>query len=98
MAMYIYANAGNASATYEPVMAFTHGDRFKPLAGYQVMAHHYHMDLGERLQRARSLDANIPDLDAIRAAGHQHCQRDQFMCSSAGRPDVAAAVAPSPIR
>ena len=69
MAMYIYANAGNAASTYESVMAFTHGDRFKALTGYQVMAHHYHMDLGERLQRAHSLDANIPDLDAIRAAG-----------------------------
>ena len=51
------------------MLAFTHGDRFKALPGYQVMAHHYHMDLGSRLKQAGSLDADIPDLAAIRSIG-----------------------------
>jgi hypothetical protein len=33
------------------------------------MNHHYHMDLGQRLIRAGSLDASIPDLDALKSLG-----------------------------
>jgi hypothetical protein len=33
------------------------------------MNHHYHMDLGQRLLRAGSLDAEIPDLQALKALG-----------------------------
>jgi hypothetical protein len=69
MAVYFYPNTGNAQATAEQVLAFTHGDHFKPLAGYQVMAHHYHMDLGQRLRNSGSLDTKISDLAAIRAIG-----------------------------
>jgi hypothetical protein len=69
MAVYFYATADPARPTLDAVLAFTHGDRFKPLLGYQVMAHHYHMDLGERLEQAQSLDAEIPDLQAIKTIG-----------------------------
>jgi len=34
-----------------PATAFTHGDHYKPVAGYQVMNHHYHMDLGHGFAR-----------------------------------------------
>jgi hypothetical protein len=73
MAMYIYASAGNASSTYESVMAFTHGDRFKPLAGYQVMAHHYHGS--GRAIAARPVagcEHSGPGCDS--RGGNQHCQ------------------------
>jgi hypothetical protein len=69
MPVYFYVNGGGASATLDPVLAFTHGDKFKPVPGYQVMAHHYHMDLGARLRASGSLDTKISDLDAIRAIG-----------------------------
>ena len=69
MPVYFYPSADPAPATLEAVLAFTHGDRYKPLPGYQVMNHHYHMDLGQRLIRAGSLDADIPDLQALRALG-----------------------------
>lgn len=69
MAVYLYVSAEPAQTTLESVLAFTHGDRFKPLPGYQVMNHHYHMDLGQRLMRAGSLDAEIPDLQALKALG-----------------------------
>ncbi len=69
MAVYFYATADQAQPAADGVLAFTHGDRFQPLAGYRVMAHHYHMDLGERLRQAHNLDAEIPDLEAIRATG-----------------------------
>jgi hypothetical protein len=69
MAVYFYVSAEPAHATFDRVLAFTHGDRFKPLPGYQVMAHHYHMDIGERLRKSGSLDTKLPDLVAIKAAG-----------------------------
>src|SRR4030095_11045577 len=67
MAVYFYASAEPGAATSDAVLAFTHGDRFKPLPGYQVMNHHYHMDLGQRLLQAGSLDAEIPDLHALKS-------------------------------
>lgn len=69
MAVYFLVSALPAPAAAEQVLAFTNGDRFRPLPGYQVMAHHYHMDLGTRFQRAGSPDADIPDLAVIRSMG-----------------------------
>jgi len=69
MTAFLYPSADSAEATFERASAFTHGDRYKPLAGYQVMNHHYHMDLGRRLGDAGSLDADIPDLVALKALG-----------------------------
>jgi len=69
MPVYLYFSAERAQAAADGVLAFTHGDRYQPLAGYQVMNHHYHMDLGQRLIRAGSLDAEIPDLQAIKSLG-----------------------------
>lgn len=69
MPVYFYASADAAQATLGPVLALTHGDRYKPLPGYQVMNHHYHMDLGQRLLDAGSLDADIPDLQALKSLG-----------------------------
>ena len=67
--MFLYPSADPATATYDAALAFTHGDHYKPVAGYQVMNHHYHMDLGQRLGAAGSLDADIPDLVALKALG-----------------------------
>src|SRR5262245_4252189 len=69
LTVFLYPSADSATATYDAALAFTHGDRYKPVAGYQVMNHHYHMDLGQRLGAAGSLDAHIPDLVALKALG-----------------------------
>jgi len=69
MTVYLYPAAGTAEETATHVLAFTHGDHYKPVPGYQVMEHHYHMDLGSRLLASGSLDTKIPDLEAIKALG-----------------------------
>ena len=69
MTVYLYPTAEAAETAYTSAIAFTHGDRYKPVAGYQVMNHHYHMDLGSRLGQAGSLDAEIPDLVALKGLG-----------------------------
>ena len=69
MPVYLFASADAAQPSLDQVLALTHGDRYKALAGYQVMNHHYHMDLGQRLLAAGSLDAEIPDLQALKSLG-----------------------------
>src|SRR5215471_10865410 len=69
MTVFLYHTADAAPATYEAALAFTHNDHYKAIPGYQVMNHHYHMDLGQRLGTAGSLDAEIPDLVALKALG-----------------------------
>jgi hypothetical protein len=62
MPVFFYVSADPAEQTRESVLAFTHGDHYKPIAGYKVMSHHYHMNFGRRLMGAGSADAEIPDL------------------------------------
>jgi hypothetical protein len=69
MSVYLYPALAPAQETAVRVLAFTHDDHYKPIPGYQVMQHHYHMDLGERLLRSGSLDTKIPDLAAIKSLG-----------------------------
>ena len=69
MPVFYYVSVEPAELTRDGVLAFTHGDHYKPLAGYQVMSHHYHMNFGLRLMQAGSADAEIVDLQALRALG-----------------------------
>ena len=69
MAAYFYIGAAAAQPTIQSVMAFTHGDRFKPVPGYQVMGNHYHSEYGNRLLQIGDLDTRLPDFDVVKAAG-----------------------------
>ena len=69
MAVYFYVSADPAPTTRTAVMAFTHDDHFKPLPGYQVMTHHYHMRFGLRLLAEAGPDAEIEDLRALKSVG-----------------------------
>ncbi len=69
MPVYFYVGAEPAPAVLESALTFTRGDRYKRLAGYQVMASHFHKDLGARLLESGSLDTKLPDLEALRGAG-----------------------------
>ncbi len=69
MPVFYYVSADPAEQTREAVLAFTHGDRYKPIAGYKTMIHHYHMSFGNRLMAAGSADAEIVDLHALKDIG-----------------------------
>ncbi|MES2292756.1 MAG: hypothetical protein V4527_05615 [Pseudomonadota bacterium] len=69
MPVYLYPSLAPARESVDAVLAFTHGDHYKPLPGYQVMQHHYHMDMGQRLLTAGNLSEKLPDLQAIKALG-----------------------------
>ncbi|HEX4348091.1 MAG TPA: hypothetical protein VHZ73_10990 [Vicinamibacterales bacterium] len=98
MPVYLYPAAGNAEAAADAALAFTHGDHYKPLAGYEVMNHHYHMDLGQRLITAGSPDAEIPDLVALKALGiNIVSQIDSVGTGAGGRGDQQLAITQSSV-
>ena len=90
MTMFVYPSADPAPATFESALAFTHGDRYKPMPGYQVMNHHYHMDLGQRLGQAGNLDAEIPDLVALKALGINIVSQIDSITGGGGSAPVGA--------
>ncbi len=69
MPVYFYASAEAARRGIDSALAFTRGDRFKPLPGYQVMATHFHMGLVRRARQAGGPGARVPDLEVMKAAG-----------------------------
>ena len=94
MTVFLYASAEPAPVTYDAALAFTHGDHYKPLPGYQVMNHHYHMDLGQRLIQAGSLDAEIPDLVALKALGINIVSQIDSIMGGGGEPTPDGATFP----
>jgi len=69
MAAYFYVSPDPVMPTHEAVMAFTNGDRFRPLAGYQRMMTHLHSPFSMEMQDAGSLDSQPPWVSAVRARG-----------------------------
>ena len=69
MAVYFYLDSGNAQATNQAVMAFTHDDVYKPLPGYQVMVSHFHFHLNEELTDAGTIDWEQPWIPTFKALG-----------------------------
>jgi hypothetical protein len=69
MAVYFYISPAPAAATRNAVLAFTHDDHYKPLPGYKVMGHHYHMSFGLRLIAGGGPDTEIPDLEGLKSVG-----------------------------
>jgi len=69
MAGYFYPTLGDASEAFEGALAFTNGDVYRPLPGYQVMGSHYHTNLGRELMASGSIDTRLSDFEVLRAAG-----------------------------
>ena len=69
MPVYFYLDADGGRATAEAVLAFTHGDVYKPMPGFKVMASHFHMHFNEQLTDAGTLDLRPPWVDVFRGLG-----------------------------
>ena len=69
MPLYLYPSVAQGAAALDAALAFTRGDRFKALPGYQTMATHFHMGLVGRALAAGGLGAKVPDLEVLKAAG-----------------------------
>jgi len=89
MTVFLYPSLSPAKEALEQALAFTHDDHYKPLPGYQVMQHHYHMDLGSRLLEAGNLSYFLPDLEAIKALGvNIVSQIDSVIVRPPGAPPI----------
>jgi hypothetical protein len=69
MAVYFYLDAEGSRPADRHVLAYTHDDVYKPLAGYQVLVSHFHFHLLEKLNDRGSLDYHPPFVDVMRALG-----------------------------
>ena len=69
MPVFLYVTAEPAAAAVDAALRLTHGDKFKPLPGYQVMGSHYHVGMVARLKETGSLDNRLNDVDAAKAVG-----------------------------
>ncbi len=69
MAAYFLPTLGDQADAFEAALAFTNGDVYRPLEGYQVMGSHYHTDMGRDLIATGSIDSRLPDFEVIRSAG-----------------------------
>jgi hypothetical protein len=69
MGVYLYASSETSEQTRQAVLAFTHGDAFKPVAGFKTMVNHFHLDFTGRQRASGSLDTPFQDLAAMKALG-----------------------------
>lgn len=69
MGVYFYASADAGEPTRQAVLAFTHGDTFKPIPGYKTMVNHFHLRFTERVRASGSLDTPMQDVVAMKALG-----------------------------
>lgn len=69
MGAYFYASPQPAEATRQAVLGFTHGDTYKPVAGYKTMVNHLHLSITARLRAAGSLDGDVRDIDPLKSLG-----------------------------
>jgi hypothetical protein len=56
MAVYFYLSASTAGACRDSIMAYTHGDHYKPLPGYKTMVTHFHVAFTKELMDSGRLD------------------------------------------
>jgi hypothetical protein len=69
MGMYVYVSPDEAETTRQSVLAYTHGDTFKPVPGYKTMVNHFHLRFTERVRASGSFDTPMQDLAAMKALG-----------------------------
>ncbi|MCM3879504.1 MAG: hypothetical protein ND807_05310 [Vicinamibacterales bacterium] len=69
MGMYFYASPDAGEPTRQSVLAFTHADKYQPIAGYKTFTNHWHLRFTERVRATGSMDTPLPDLVAMKAMG-----------------------------
>ena len=69
MAVYFYLSPEEGRSTQRDVMAYTHGDVFKPLPGFKVLVSHFHFHLIDMLKDRGTIDYRPPFVQVFRALG-----------------------------
>jgi hypothetical protein len=69
MPVYFYLSPDNPDACREAALAYTHGDRYKPLPGYKTLVTHFHTAFTQELLDSGSLDTTPPWIPMMRDLG-----------------------------
>jgi len=69
MGVYFYVSPDAGEPARQAVLAFTHGDAFKPVAGYKTFVNHFHLDFTGRQRLSGSFDTAFQDLAAMKSLG-----------------------------
>ncbi len=69
MAVYFYLSPTDAPSCRESVMAYTHGDRYKPLPGYKTLVTHFHLAFTQELMDSGNLDTEPAWIPLMRSLG-----------------------------
>lgn len=69
MPVYYYLSANAAVETQRAVMAYTHDDMYKPVAGFKTVTGHFHLDLNEMVRDRETSDFNPTWLQVFRGLG-----------------------------
>jgi hypothetical protein len=69
MPVYFNLSPDGPARCREDVMAYTHGDRYKPLAGYKTLVTHFHTAFTQELLDSGSLDTTPPWIPMMRDLG-----------------------------
>ncbi len=69
MPVYFYLSPDGPDACRESALAFTHGDRYKPLPGYKTLVTHFHTAFTQELLESGSLATTPPWIPMMRAMG-----------------------------
>jgi hypothetical protein len=66
---HFYLSPDGPDACREAALAFTHGDRYKPLPGYKTLVTHFHTAFTRELMDSGSLDTTPPWIPMMRSQG-----------------------------
>jgi hypothetical protein len=69
MGVYFYASPDAGEGTRQAALRFTHGDEFKPIAGYKTFVNHFHLRFTDRVLAQNSMDTPMQDLMAMKTLG-----------------------------
>jgi hypothetical protein len=69
MAVYYYLSPEGDHATQQAVMAYTHGDVYKPLPGFKTLTGHFHLDLNEMVRDRGTSDFRPTWVPVFRGLG-----------------------------
>lgn len=69
MAVYYYLSPEDVHSTLHDVLAYTHGDVFKPLPGFKTLSGHFHLDLNEMVRDRGTSDFRPTWVPVFRGLG-----------------------------
>jgi hypothetical protein len=69
MPVFFLVSTADGAQAIDQALTFTRGDHFKPLPGYKIMGHHYHVGMVDRLHELGGMDQRLNDVETMKGIG-----------------------------